>query len=99
MERIYLSNTPIEEGRCAMNRTIHLTVRQVYQQYCLPRVVSQHTLHLADCEKPIRGIKIVPNGGATILYYRILFNDDSEKIVDREHPCLIEIQSGVLHNY
>jgi hypothetical protein len=78
-------------------RRVNLTIREYYQQYCLPAAVSTHRLYLSDHDLEVVSVKIVPNPGI-IHYYRVKFTDDSEIVIPKDHQCVVEILPGVLRN-
>lgn len=78
-------------------RRIRLRITDYYQQYVIPRVVSNHRLWVEGYEGEAVKVQPVINRGIP-QYYRITFHDQTTATVPREHMCEVEILPGTLTN-
>lgn len=90
--------TPAKLPSLTNPRRITLTIREYYQQYTLPLIVSFHRCYLIDHDLEVVKVKIIPNGGTIIHFYRVHFNDESTLTITKDHQCVVEILPGIIKN-
>jgi len=78
-------------------RKITLTLKDYYQQYCLPLVVSNHRLWIDQYEQEATEVTPVASQRHP-QFYRVTFTDKSSISLPKDHLCTVEILPGTVRN-